>query len=101
MIGTVPPQIREILEQFGMTFCIFDMPDLPCPAWITSRSIYLRFHGKERIYGGLYGRDSLESWADRIRHWLGDGRTVYAYFNNDAFGYAVQDAFTLRDLLAS
>ena len=77
------------------------MPDLPCPTWITSRDIYLRFHGKERVYGGLYGRKSLKPWAYHIRQWLGDGRTVYAYFNNDAFGYAVEDALTLQDLLAS
>jgi uncharacterized protein YecE (DUF72 family) len=95
------PQIREILEQFELTFCIFDMPDLPCPPWITSRNVYLRFHGKEMVYGGLYGRESLKPWADRIRHWLGDNRKVYAYFNNDAFGYALEDALALQDLLAS
>jgi len=27
-----------------------------------------------------------------------DGRSVYAYFNNDTLGYAVEDAQTLRNL---
>jgi uncharacterized protein YecE (DUF72 family) len=41
----------------------------------------------------------LRPWADRIRQWLAEERTVYAYFNNDAFGHAVEDAQTLRELL--
>jgi uncharacterized protein YecE (DUF72 family) len=51
------------------------------------------------VYGGRYGRKSLQSWADRIRGWLAEGRIVYAYFNDDAFGYAIEDAQALRDLL--
>jgi uncharacterized protein YecE (DUF72 family) len=91
--------VRRILEEYGLAFCIFDMPDLPCPFWITGDTVYLRFHGSGLVYGGRYGQEGLQSWADRIWQWLAGGRTVYAYFNNDAFGYAVEDAQTLRDLL--
>lgn len=92
--------VRDLLKDFHLTFCIFDMRDLPCPSWITSSTIYLRFHGSELVYGGRYGRDGLKPWSARIRRWLSEGCGVYAYFNNDALGYAVKDAQTLRELVA-
>jgi uncharacterized protein YecE (DUF72 family) len=91
--------VREILERFELSFCIFDMPDLPCPSWVTSKVVYLRFHGAGQVYAGRYGQEGLWPWADRIRRWLDEGRSVYAYFNNDAFGHAIEDAQTLQTLL--
>ncbi len=92
--------IREVLAGFGLTCCIFDMPDFACPDWVTSGSVYLRFHGSGVMYGGRYGERGLRPWAARIQRWLEAGRTVYAYFNNDAFGAAIEDAQTLQRLLA-
>ncbi|GIK38929.1 MAG: histidine kinase [Chloroflexota bacterium] len=96
----VPP-VREILERFRLSFCVFDMPNLSCPLWVTSPVVYVRFHGAERTYAGRYGRARLESWAERSRQWLAEGRTVFAYFNNDAFGHAIEDARLLRELVAA
>ncbi len=90
--------VRRILEQHGLAFCIFDMPGLPCPTWVTSDVVYLRFHGSGVVYGGRYGREELQPWADRILRWLREDRKVYAYFNNDAFGYALEDARELRKI---
>ncbi|MEW5959693.1 MAG: DUF72 domain-containing protein [Chloroflexota bacterium] len=95
------PAVRDILERFGLSFCIFDMPDLPCPPWVTSDVVYLRFHGAGLVYAGRYGQAGLLPWAERVRQWLAGGRTVYAYFNNDAFGHALEDARTLRELAAA
>lgn len=95
------PAVREVLKRFGLAFCIFDMPDLQCPSWVTGDVIYLRFHGAEKAYGGRYGREGLQPWANRIRRWVAEGYAVYAYFNNDALGYAVSDAQVLRGLLNS
>jgi uncharacterized protein YecE (DUF72 family) len=93
------PPVREILERFALTFCVSHMVGLSCPTWVTSDVVYLRFHGSEAVYGGRYGREGLKPWVDRIRGWRAEGRAVYAYFNNDAFGYAVEDAQTLQSLL--
>ncbi|MCL4299620.1 MAG: DUF72 domain-containing protein [Anaerolineae bacterium] len=95
------PAVREILERFRLGFCVFDMPNLPCPLWVTSAVVYLRFHGAETTYAGRYGRAGLEPWAERIRQWLAEGRTVFAYFNNDAFGHAVEDAQLLQELMTA
>jgi uncharacterized protein YecE (DUF72 family) len=93
------PATRRMLERHHLSFCIFDMPNLPCPDWITSKTIYVRFHGCRSVYGGLYGEKELQPWAGRIQQWLATDHDVYAYFNNDAFGFALQDARTLQELL--
>lgn len=93
--------VRQVLERHRLTFCIFDMPGLECPAWITSQVVYLRFHGSGTLYGGRYGAQGLAPWVERIARWLDQGLTVFAYFNNDAFGNAVEDARTLREMVSA
>ena len=62
----------------------------------------MRFHGPnatEHAYQGRYGAEGLCWMADRLRTWLDDGCDVYAYFNNDDSGFAVEDARRLADEL--
>jgi uncharacterized protein YecE (DUF72 family) len=37
--------------------------------------------------------------AQRVRTWVAEGKSVYLYFNNDAYGYAVRNALRLREIL--
>ena len=48
-----------------------------------------------------YPDDDLRWWADRIGEWEGQGREVYAYFNNDGEGNAVRNAAALRHFLGA
>ena len=41
----------------------------------------------------------LDVWVERIRGWLGDGKDVYVYFDNDMKGYAPHDALALQERL--
>jgi uncharacterized protein YecE (DUF72 family) len=91
--------IREILEDHNLSFCIYNMPNRPCPEWVTSDTVYLRFHGLTGEYRGEYGRESLEPWAERMRAWLDEGLSLYAYFNNDEHAYATDDARRLIEIL--
>ena len=88
-----------LLKERGMNFCIFDMPDFPCPRQVTGPVVYVRFHGTAERYGGCYSREMLKPWADAIRGWQRAGHRVFAYFNNDVSGYAVQNAKELRELI--
>jgi uncharacterized protein YecE (DUF72 family) len=56
-------------------------------------------HGSGLVYGGCYNEGELRHWAERLRGFLGEGHDVYVYFNNDAFGYALQNAQRLREML--
>jgi len=90
----------DLLAEHGACFCSHDMPRRPSPRRATGPAAYVRFHGLTRRYTGSYPEDVLLDWA----HWLGEryreGRSIYAYFNNDVGGFAVDDAQRLRGMLA-
>ncbi len=100
--------VRDVLVRHGLSFCIYDLPGVPCPRWVTGPVVYLRFHGSGTRYGGRYGTEDLGSWAGLLRD-LAAGtapetpdrasRPVYVYFNNDAEGHAVANALELRTML--
>jgi uncharacterized protein YecE (DUF72 family) len=64
------------------------------PRRITADWVYLRFHGDH--YSGSYTSQALKVQAKWIRQQLANGRDVFAYFNNDAQGFAVQNAADLK-----
>ncbi|MCX2454153.1 DUF72 domain-containing protein [Pedobacter sp. PLR] len=57
--------------------------------------IYLRFHGPKGDYKGSYQDSFLTEYADYIREWTKEEKTVYAYFNNTA-GDAILNLQTLN-----
>lgn len=84
-----------LLSRYNVALCIHDLlPDHPRP--VTAPFVYLRFHGTDQRYGGNYPDNLLHDWADRLRGWHADALDVFAYFNNDIQGFAVQNARTLR-----
>jgi uncharacterized protein YecE (DUF72 family) len=93
------PQVLEVLRGCGVSFCIYHMPGIECPPEVTAAPIYIRMHGARALYGGSYDRETLRRWTERIRGWCQTGYNVYVYFNNDAFGHAVRNALTLKEML--
>lgn len=58
---------------------------------------YLRFHHGPRE-SGAYEDAELAQWADRARAWRAEGIDVFAYFNNDAGGWAPKNAMRFREM---
>ena len=96
-------EVYAVLRSHGAALCIHDL--LPDHPWeLTTDWTYVRFHGPQaltRKYWGRYGEKRLAPVADRLDEWLGTGRDVYAYFNNDYRGYAVRDASWLAERLGT
>jgi uncharacterized protein YecE (DUF72 family) len=90
-------RIFDLLRHYNVGLCIYDMPDFSTPMMVTSDFAYLRFHGNRRLYSSCYSDEELEVLAGKITGLKIDA--VYAYFNNDAEGFAVRNAFTLKQLL--
>jgi uncharacterized protein YecE (DUF72 family) len=94
-------EVYDVLRRHGAALCIHDL--LAGHPWErTTDWTYVRFHGPratEAAYQGRYGPDGLSCAAERLSDWLAEGCDVYAYFNNDDSGYAVEDAQWLRDRL--
>lgn len=86
--------VFDVLRRHGAALCLHDL--LADHPWeLTADWAYVRFHGPEaleRKYWGRYGEGRLGQVADRLGAWLQQGCDVYAYFNNDHQGAAVDDA---------
>jgi len=82
----------EILRKYKAAAVFQDFPDWPIFEEVTADFVYLRFHGKESLYSSCYTEKELKDWAKKIKNWQKQGLDVYAYFNNDALGYAIENA---------
>jgi uncharacterized protein YecE (DUF72 family) len=69
---------------------------LPFIERTTSDFIYIRFHGGDVLYGSNYSDRELKQWAGSIQNWRKEDKTAFVYFNNDAYGFAVKNALTLK-----
>ena len=94
-------EVYDVLRRHRAALCLHDL--LADHPWeLTTDWTYVRFHGPaalEHAYQGRYGPDRLSPVAERLNAWLAEGRDVYAYFNNDDSGFAVDDARWLADRL--
>ena len=91
------PQVFALLRKHNVAHCIHDFADMKVPHEITADFSYIRFHGPTTAkYAGWYSSEQLQEWAKRIKTWR--LKVVYAYFNNDPEGAAVQNALELKQL---
>lgn len=96
------PEVYALLARHNAAYCVMSGAQLPCILEATADFVYVRLHGPDQhtLYAGSYPEQDLQWWAERIRDWQAGGRDVYAYFNNDGGGAAVDNARRLRELLA-
>lgn len=92
--------VLEILDKAGCAFVVHDMSD-DVPRWTSGKFVYIRFHGTSGKYSGGYGKKGLKTWAKWLGEQRDDGKSIYAYFNNDIEGHAIEDATTLKEMLTS
>lgn len=94
------PDTFGLLDEHNLGFCVHDLDGVATPRIVTGGIIYIRFHGPAGRYAGNYSKSALQDWAK----WLKDGsrkvRGIYAYFNNDIHAYAVNNAKTLKNIMA-
>ncbi|MCE5277929.1 MAG: DUF72 domain-containing protein [Planctomycetaceae bacterium] len=89
-------EVYAVLRRHGAALCIHDQIDRH-PRMVTADWVYLRYH---RPSGGKYTPAHLRRQGQYVREYLAQGLDVFAYFNNDAHGYAVGNAADLRRLVA-
>jgi len=106
----------DCLSAHGFALCIPVSPDYPRAEQMTAPFTYIRFHGGASRANSSYTDKELQQWAAKIKQWLksrstlyknlnggmsqGDRRDIYCYFNNDAHGFAIDNAKKLRDYLS-
>lgn len=89
-------EVYALLKQYGACLCIAHSSRFPCVKELTADFLYLRFHGGESLYSSNYPDKELKEWANFAKS---TKRDIFAFFNNDAYGYAVKNALRFRELL--
>jgi uncharacterized protein YecE (DUF72 family) len=85
-------EVYNVLERHKAALCVHDIIK-DHPRILTADWTYLRYHGER--YSGSYSHQKLAAEAGWIRRQLATGKDVFAYFNNDAQGFAVSNAADL------
>ncbi|MFH1678210.1 MAG: DUF72 domain-containing protein [Candidatus Omnitrophota bacterium] len=91
-------EVYELFKEYNFSLCIAHSPNFPCYKLVTAEYIYLRFHGGEILYGSNYSDRELRDWAKFARGFKKD-KDIFAFFNNDAQGFAVKNALRFKELL--
>ncbi len=92
--------VYRLLSEHGVALVIGDHPKRPFVTHeMTADWTFVRFHYGRRGRRGRYSPAEIETWARRIAAWR-SRREVYAYFNNDWEGFAVENAVALKGRLS-
>ena len=92
-------EIAACLRAHRIAVCQSDAADWPLWDAVTTDVVYVRLHGHTETYASGYSESELRRWARRVRRWLGEGRDVHVYFDNDALCHAPFNAERLIALL--
>jgi len=92
------PNTYSILKNFKFCLCFFDPLSRNNEEIITSDFIYIRFHGGASDDLN-YSDKELKKWIKKIEAWKDKLTAIFAFFNNDACGYAVSNASSFSESL--
>jgi uncharacterized protein YecE (DUF72 family) len=94
------PELPVLLREHGVALVIGDRPQVSDFQThdLTADFTFVRFHGGTHGADGNYSHRELGVWARRLEAWSRDA-DVYAYFNNDWQGYAIENALYLKERL--
>ncbi len=91
-------EVYALLKKYNACLCIAHSNRFPCIKEVTADFLYLRFHG-ESLYSSNYSDKELKEWANFAKQFK--QKDIFAFFNNDAYGYAVENALKFRELLGN
>jgi uncharacterized protein YecE (DUF72 family) len=90
----------DLMTKYDIAFVISQSGHgFPYAEYVTSKNIYIRFHGPGKLYASLYGDEDLKKFASLIKRWKQQGHILWIYFNNDYFGNAIKNAKRLEELI--
>lgn len=94
-------QSYELLSRHEVALCIYDLNGFLSPKELTTDFTYVRLHGPETSYQGVYDTETLSDWSRTFSKWSGEGLRSFCYFDNDQAGYAVKNAQSLQAMQLS
>lgn len=95
----ITAEVFSLCQKHNISLCLADWPDFIDDLPITADFVYFRRHGVGGSYASDYPPGALKKDARRIMDHIQEGREVFMYFNNDAYGYAPKNAQELMRLV--
>lgn len=92
-------QTYEVLGDNNMNLCIAHSPNFPVYEVPISNFLYFRFHGGQQLYSSNYTDSELKNWAQKAKKSSRGKSIIFAFFNNDAQGFAIKNALRFKELL--
>lgn len=90
-------KVYQLLKKYKAALVIADSPSYPKAETVTANFVYIRMHGSKVLFSSNYTKKELQDLTQKIKKWL-KSCNVYVYFNNDAMGYALENAKELLKL---
>ncbi|MCG2686295.1 DUF72 domain-containing protein [Candidatus Parcubacteria bacterium] len=92
-------KVYQLLKEHNRALVVADTPNYPLVKKTTADFAYLRLHGREKLYASNYTPEQLKGWGGLIKRWHTQGKDIFIFFDNDAQGYAPQNALQLKEIL--
>lgn len=93
-------EIYTVLRKYNVALVAGQSSRYPLAREITADFTYIRMHGPTKLFASKYSTDQLLEWANYIKSISKQVKKVYVYFNNDFYGYAIENAKELSSLLS-
>ncbi len=95
-------EVYTLLREHNVALVIGDRPEVKAfqAHELTADFTFVRFHHGTRGRNGNYSHRGLDEWRERLVRWSAEA-DVYAYFNNDWEGYAIENARYVRSRVPS
>lgn len=89
----------KLMKKHQVTLAFAQSDRYPYQETITAKDIYVRFHGPHSLYSSPYSDEVLENYAAKFADWTEKGHEVWAFFNNDVGGHALNNAKKMQELI--
>jgi uncharacterized protein YecE (DUF72 family) len=90
-------EVYDFMRRKSAAFVITNSPAWPSKVIRTADFVYMRFHGRTKLFTSNYTEKELKDWAKALKA-LGS-KEIFVYFNNDANAHAADNALYLKKLL--
>ncbi|HEV8286732.1 MAG TPA: DUF72 domain-containing protein [Chitinophagaceae bacterium] len=89
-----------LMAKYNIAFVISHSGNhFPYAEVITAKNIYFRFHGPGSLYNTKYDDITLKKYSTLFKKWSKESHELWIFFNNDWFGYGIDNALMLRKFL--
>ncbi len=95
----ITDKVIDLCKECNVALCMADWPEFLNDLPVTADFVYMRRHGKGGNYATCYSKAELKKDARRMKNFSKDGKDVFVYFNNDAYGYAPKNAQELMEMM--